>query len=187
MTNPIIRCPWPDIDDPANQAYHDHEWGKLNLDEQYLFEMLVLESFQSGLSWSIILHKRDNFRQAFANFDVAQIAQFNAYDQERLLHDQGIVRNRLKIAATINNAQVLNAWHQEGKRLGTFLQAYIPEPLINHPQHFTDIPATTPLATKIAKALKTAGFKFVGPVTTYSFLQAVGLINDHLDSCSFKL
>ena len=158
----------------------------MNLDEKYLYEMLVLESFQSGLSWSTILHKRENFRQAFADFDVDKVAQFTQEDFEKLMQNSGIIRNRLKISAAINNAQVLVKWHQTGKTFSNFLLKYIPQPLDNHYQKMSDIPASTALSTKVSKAMKQEGFKFVGPTTVYSFFQAVGLVNDHLMNCQFR-
>ncbi|RVU71356.1 MULTISPECIES: DNA-3-methyladenine glycosylase I [Lactobacillus] len=183
----LKRCNWGNSNaDDLYREYHDHEWGKLNLNEQYLFEMLVLESFQSGLSWATILHKRENFRKAFANFEIAKVAQFDDQDFERLMHDEGIVRNKLKIKAAINNAKMILKMEEAGSSFAAFLQAYLPQPIINHPKQMSDIPSQTELSKKISNGLKKKGFKFVGPVTVYSFLQAVGLINDHLDDCSFK-
>ncbi|QNQ80540.1 DNA-3-methyladenine glycosylase I [Lactobacillus sp. PV034] len=182
----LTRCTWGNNSDELYRNYHDHEWGKLNLDEKYLYEMLVLESFQSGLTWATILHKRENFRQAFAGFDVEKVAQFTQADFEQLMQNSGIIRNRLKIRAAINNAQVLVKWHQADKTFRDFLLKYIPQPLDNHYQKMSDVPASTPLSTKVSKAMKQEGFKFVGPVTVYSFLQAVGLVNDHLANCQFR-
>lgn len=186
MNQEIVRCSWGNTSDELYRNYHDHEWGKLNLDEKYLYEMLVLESFQSGLSWTTILHKRENFRQAFANFEVEKVAQFTQKDFDKLMQNSGIIRNRLKINAAINNAQVLVKWHQEGKTLRDFLLKYFPQPLDNHYQKMNDVPASTPLSTQVSKELKKAGFKFVGPTTIYSFFQAVGLVNDHLANCQFR-
>lgn len=181
------RCNWGNSNlDPLYRQYHDEEWGKLNLDNKYLYEMLVLESFQSGLSWTTILKKRENFRKAFADFDYYQVAKFDQTDFERLMNDEGIVRNKLKINAAINNAQVLVKLEQSGTNLKQILQEAIPEIIVNHPQEISDIPASTLLSKKLSVQLKKIGFKFVGPTTMYSFLQAVGLINDHLDSCDFK-
>ena len=148
--------------------------------------MLVLESFQSGLSWSTILHKRENFRQAFANFEVEKVAQFDESTYQALMQNEGIVRNKLKIRAAINNAQVLVNWHNNGKTFADFLTSYISTPIDSHYQTLAEVPASTDLAKEISKEMKKAGFKFVGPTTIYSFLQAVGLINDHLASCSFR-
>lgn len=148
--------------------------------------MLILESFQSGLSWSTILHKRENFQKDFANFDVEKVAQFDDNDFQRLMHDPGIIRNQLKIKTAINNAQVLVNWYQEGKSLADFLKAFIPKPINHHFKTEQEIPTKNELSTEISKEMKKAGFKFVGPTTIYSFLQAVGLINDHVEDCDFK-
>lgn len=182
----VKRCSWGNTDDLLYRNYHDQEWGKLNLNEKYLYEMLVLESFQSGLSWSTILHKRKNFRKDFAEFDVNKVVQFNDDDFQRLMQDAGIIRNRLKINAAINNAQVLVKWHQEGKNFAAFLTEFIPKPIDHHFKAEIDMPAKDELSTQISKTMKKAGFKFVGPTTVYSFLQAVGLINDHIEACDFR-
>lgn len=184
MTN---RCSWGNSNsNPLYRKYHDQEWGKLNLDANYLYEMLVLESFQSGLSWATILNKRENFRSAFSNFDYHQVAKFSSQDYERLLADQGIVRNKLKINAAINNAQVSVKLENSGISFKQILLEEVPKVIVNHPQTMSDISASTELSNRLSKKLKKIGFKFVGPVTMYSFLQAVGLINDHLEKCDFK-
>ncbi|WP_435371525.1 DNA-3-methyladenine glycosylase I [Lactobacillus taiwanensis] len=182
----VKRCSWGNSKNLVYQYYHDKEWGKLNLNSNYLYEMLVLESFQSGLSWETILNKRENFRAAFANFDYHKVAKFNEQDFEKIMQNKGIVRNRLKINAAINNAKVLLKMEKEGQTLEQFLIKFIPEPIINHPQKVEDVPASDELSKQVSRKMKKLGFKFVGPVTIYSFLQAVGLINDHIDSCSFK-
>lgn len=182
----VTRCHWHGMNNPVYIKYHDQEWGKLNLDERYLYEMLVLESFQSGLSWATILNKRENFSKAFANFDVTKVAHFDDNDRHRLLYDRGIVRNRMKIDASIQNAKVLARMHQQGKTLAGLLKHYVPTVIVNHPRKMSDIPANSSLSVKISQAMKRQGFRFVGPTTIYSYLQAVGLINDHLESCDFK-
>ncbi|WP_279126714.1 DNA-3-methyladenine glycosylase I [Lactobacillus taiwanensis] len=182
----VKRCSWGNSKNLVYQYYHDKEWGKLNLNSNDLYEMLVLESFQSGLSWETILNKRENFRAAFANFDYHKVAKFNEQDFKKLMQNKGIVRNRLKINAAINNAKVLLKMEKEGQTLEQFLIKFIPEPIINHPQKVEDVPASDELSKQVSRKMKKLGFKFVGPVTIYSFLQAVGLINDHIDSCSFK-
>lgn len=182
----VRRCSWGNSKNPLYQKYHDQEWGKLNLDSNYLYEMLVLESFQSGLSWETILNKRENFKKAFANFDYHKVAKFNENDFERLMQDKGIVRNRLKINAAINNAKMLVKLEKENQTLGEFLTQFIPKPIMHHPRKMEDIPASDDLSKEVSKEMKKLGFKFVGPVTIYSFLQAIGLINDHLENCSFK-
>lgn len=182
----IKRCFPIKGDDPVYEEYHDHEWGKLNLDDKYLYEMLVLESFQSGLSWATILHKRNNFKQDFENWDFYKVAKFTDDDYQKLLNDKGIVRNRLKIKAAINNAQALVKLEQKYSSFASFLTTYIPKPIIHHPKSLTDLPSQDEHSRIISKALKKEGFTFVGPVTIYSFLQAIGLINDHLEDCPFK-
>lgn len=174
------------MDDPLYQRYHDEEWGKLNLDEHYLYEMLVLESFQAGLSWWTILEKRENFRQDFSNFNVEKVAAFNQEQVEALMKDPGIIRNRMKIEAAINNARVIVKMHKQGQTLAGLLKSAVPHVIVNHPHSMPELPAQTPLSRNLSKRLKKQGFKFVGPVTVYSYLQAVGLINDHLEDCSFK-
>ena len=181
-----MRCSWGNSKNPLYQKYHDKEWGKLNLDSTYLYEMLVLESFQSGLSWETILNKRENFKKAFANFDYHKVAKFNENDFERLMQDKGIVCNRLKINAAINNAKMLVKLEKENQTLGEFLTQFIPKPIMHHPRKMEDVSASDDLSKEVSKEMKKLGFKFVGPVTIYSFLQAIGLINDHLENCSFK-
>ena len=181
-----MRCSWGNSKNPLYQKYHDKEWGKLNLDSTYLYELLVLESFQSGLSWETILNKRENFKKAFANFDYHKVAKFNENDFERLMQDKGIVRNRLKINAAINNAKMLVKLEKENQTLGEFLTQFIPKPIMHHPRKMEDVSASDDLSKEVSKEMKKLGFKFVGPVTIYSFLQAIGLINDHLENCSFK-
>lgn len=182
----VQRCPWAGIADPLYRDYHDHEWGRLNLNEDYLYEMLVLESAQAGLSWLTILKKRDHYRQAFAGFDVTKVACFDEVDYKRLMNDPGIIRNRRKIMATINNARVLVSMHEKGQSLAQLLHEAVPQVIVHHPQQLADVPAKTDLSVKLAGKLKQQGFRFVGPTTIYSFLQAVGLVNDHLEECSFK-
>lgn len=167
------------------QQYHDQEWGRPQHDERALFELLCLETYQAGLSWQTILNKRAAFRRDFANFDIAQVAAMGPTDLARLLHDSAIIRNRLKLSATINNAQVLVHW-PAGDSFSTWLWAFVGGQPIRH--HFTtgdQIPATTDLAQHISREMKKRGFKFVGPTVVYSFLQAAGLINDHLVDCDW--
>lgn len=182
----ISRCPWGDVKDKAMQEYHDHEWGKLNLDEKYLYEILVLELFQSGLSWSTILHKRENFRKAFKDFNVEKVAQMTDYDARMLMQDKGIIRNHLKINAAIKNARAILAAREEHSSFAKYLQNFIPSQIMHHPEIVDDVPASNDLSKKISKQMKKDGFFFVGPVIVYSYLQAIGLINDHLERCNFK-
>ena len=184
--NNITRCPWSDHDDPLIKEYHDHEWGKLNLDEHYLYEMLLLESFQSGLSWSTILHKRAHFRTAFKNFVPEEVAQMSASDIEQLMQDKGIIRNKRKITAAINNARALLIIDAQYGSFAHYLQQFIKMPIMHHPKTSSEVPTTNKVAQKLAGQMKKDGFTFVGPVIIYSFLEGVGLINDHLENCPFK-
>jgi DNA-3-methyladenine glycosylase I len=177
------RCPWAGIADPLYARYHDEEWGVPKTDDRQLFEKLVLEGFQAGLSWLTILRKRENFRLAFHGFDAARIARYGARDVARLMADAGIVRNKLKIEATIDNARALLKL-QERTGLAAFLWGLIDgRPLINMHRTFKTVPALTPVSKAISKALLAEGFRFVGPTTVYAFMQAVGMVNDHLTGC----
>jgi DNA-3-methyladenine glycosylase I len=184
MTAPeIVRCPWVGIAEPLYASYHDQEWGVPQRDDRALFEKLVLEGFQAGLSWLTILKKRDNFRRAFHGFDPERIARYGAKDLARLMADPGIVRNRLKVEATIENARALLKL-AERSRLSTFLWGFLDgRPQINRHKSFKTVPAETPASKSIAKGLKAEGFRFVGPTTVYAFMQSTGMVNDHLVSC----
>ena len=175
------RCRWGTAtDDYAH--YHDTEWGRPTFDERTLFEKICLEGFQSGLSWLTILRKRGNFRRAFADFDAATIARFDAGDIERLLGDAGIIRHRGKIEATVNNAQRLVQLHEDHTSLAALIWSYEPEAWPT-PASFGDLPAVTHESTALARRLKKLGFRFVGPTTVYAAMQAMGVVNDHLDGC----
>ena len=164
--------------------YHDHEWGFPVDDDQRLFEKLCLESFQSGLSWRTILNKRENFRAAFHHFDFHKVARFTDEDVERLLQDAGIIRHRGKIEATIGNAQAFLNLHDAGQEFNDFCWQFVDgKPLINTFKTTQEIPAQTDASRDLSKALKQAGFKFCGPVIVYAFMQAVGMVNDHLIDC----
>jgi DNA-3-methyladenine glycosylase I len=179
----LVRCPWASIADAAYTRYHDEEWGVPNADDRALFEKLILEGFQAGLSWLTILRKRDNFRRAFDGFDPAKIARYGATDVARLMADPGIVRNRLKIEAALDNAKALLAL-TERQSLASFLWGFLDDrPIVNHHSALTQVPPQTKLSQRISKALKANGFRFVGPTTVYAFMQAVGMVNDHLVSC----
>jgi DNA-3-methyladenine glycosylase I len=171
--------------DPLYEAYHDEEWGQPVTDERGLFERVSLEAFQSGLSWITILRKRDAFRAAFAGFEPDAIARFDAGDVERLLGDAGIVRNRAKIEATIANARATVDLRDAGTPLDEVVWAHRPEAR-PAPASFADVPAIVPEATALAKALKKAGFRFVGPTKIYAGMQACGLVNDHLATCPVR-
>jgi len=177
------RCSWPGKD-PLYIAYHDTEWGTPLYDDCKLFEFLILETFQAGLSWITILRKRENFRKAFDNFDYQKIANYGDAKFEALLHDAGIIRNKLKIKATISNAV---AFIEIQKEFGTFSK-YIwqftdGKPIINKWENMSEIPANTELSDSISKDLKKRGFKFVGSTVIYAHMQATGMVNDHLISC----
>ena len=175
------RC-WWGLSDPDYEAYHDTEWGFPQGDEHRLFEKICLEGFQSGLSWLTILRKRENFREAFSGFDPDVVADYTEADVERLLLNAGIVRHRGKIEATINNAARALEMTEEFGSIGAFLWSHEP-PRTDAP---TDIPATTDLSTALSKDLKKSGWRFVGPTTMYAFMQAMGLVNDHLGDCVIR-
>lgn len=183
VSKDLRRCTWPGLDDPIYTHYHDTEWGVPCVDDNKLFEKLILEGFQSGLSWLTILKKRPTFRQAFHDFDASRIVRYTDRDRARLMADAGIIRNRLKIDATIDNARAFLAL-QETTRLSVFLWDFLDgKPLINTPAKHGDVPPQTELSTKMSKALKAKGFRFVGPTTVYAFLQSMGFVNDHLITC----
>jgi len=175
------RC-WGD-GDPLLQRYHDEEWGFPVLDERGLFEKLSLEAFQSGMSWRIILAKRDAFRVAFARFDPEAVASFSDADVARLLADQGIVRNRAKIEATLANARAAVGLRATGEPLEALVRAHAPPPRARPPATWADVPATVPESLALARELKRRGFRFVGPTTLYALMQACGLVDDHLSGC----
>lgn len=176
----LIRCDWADST-ADYRRYHDEEWGRPVEGDAALFERLSLEAFQSGLSWITILRKRENFRAAFSNFQPAVVAAFDDDDVARLMEDAGIVRNRAKILATIANARALQQLPQ-GESLGLLLELHRPAPRAA-PDSLADVPAVVPESVALAKALKTRGFRFVGPTTGYAMLQAAGYVNDHLRHC----
>ncbi|EAP88002.1 DNA-3-methyladenine glycosylase I [Croceibacter atlanticus] len=177
------RCGWC-IGDPLYEAYHDLEWGVPLYDEDQLFEFLILETFQAGLSWITILRKRENFRAAFQNFDYKKIAQYNSTDIERLMADAGIVRNRLKIKATITNAQQFMKVQDEFGSFSKYIWGFVNhKPIQNAVKHYKEAPANTPLSDTISKDLKQRGFKFVGSTVIYAHMQATGMVNDHEVNC----
>ena len=172
--------------DPLYERYHDTEWGFPAPDERALFELLSLEAFQAGLSWRTILAKRDAFRRAFANFDVDAVARFDPADVKRLLDDAGIVRHRAKIEATIGNARSILQLRAAGDSLVSVLQ---PDPKASRrrpPGSWSDVPSTTPEAVALARELKRRGFRFLGPTTLYAFMQACGVVDDHLAACPIR-
>ncbi|MHB1048266.1 MAG: DNA-3-methyladenine glycosylase I [Thermoanaerobaculia bacterium] len=178
-----LRCPWAGTD-PLYVAYHDDEWGVPSRDDRHLFEMLVLEGAQAGLSWITILRKRESYRKAFAGFDPAKVARFGPSDVERLLGDAGIVRNRLKIESAIDSAKAYLALQKEAGSFSSWLWARVDgKPVQGAFREMREVPAKTPLAESISKELRKRGFRFVGPTIVYAYLQAVGVVNDHLVGC----
>ena len=179
-----IRCEWVPLNKPTYVKYHDEEWGVSVRNDLEMFEFLVLESFQAGLSWEIILNKRDHFRKAFDGFDFNKVALFDEAKVQSLLQDKGIVRNQLKIRATINNAQrYLEVIQEFGSFCNYFWGFSGGKPLTNHFKVMGDIPASTELSNTIAKDLKSRGFKFMGTTVVYAHMQAVGMVNDHIEGC----
>jgi len=179
MASTIKRCSWPG-NDPGYLAYHDHEWGVPLMDSRALWEMLMLEGFQAGLSWITILRKREAFRKAFRNFDPRKVARFADDDIQRLLQDAAIVRSRAKIEATIEGARIYLAMQDAGEDFARFAWSFVAGRPI---QNSGPVPAKTPLAEEISKQLKKRGFKFVGPTIVYAWMQAVGMVNDHAPDC----
>ena len=180
----LKRCHWVDENDPLMVQYHDTEWGQPEHRDQMLFELLSLETYQAGLSWRTVLHKRQAFRKAFANYDLEQVAQYDEAQVALLMQDKTIIRHRLKLQATINNAQTILALQKAGKSFDQWLWSFVNQQPIDHQvMNYENVPATDELAITVSKAMKKVGFKFVGPVTVYSFLQAAGLINDHEITC----
>lgn len=177
------RCPWPG-QDPLYVAYHDTEWGVPERDDRALFEKLVLDGFQAGLAWITILRKRETMRNAFDRFDPYSIARYGESDINRLLGDAGIIRSRSKIEAAIGNARAWTAIQEAGPGFSAFLWDFVDGvPVQNRFAGVSEVPAQTETSQAMAKALKQAGFKFCGPVIVYAFMQAVGMVNDHLVTC----
>jgi len=179
----LNRCPWPK-QDPVYLAYHDEEWGVPEFDDRALYEKLVLDGFQAGLSWIIILRKRDNFRRAFDAFEPEKIARYGKRKIERLMQDAGIVRNRAKIEGAVASARAYLKIMDSGPGFSGLLWDYLDgRPKLNNFRTIKQVPAETELSRRISKDLAARGFKFVGPTIVYAFMQAVGMVNDHLVSC----
>ncbi len=178
------RCEWGVDGNPVYLAYHDEEWGLPSHDDVHLFEMLVLEGAQAGLSWSTILNKREGYRRAFAGFDPAKVARFTPAKVERLLQDPGIVRNRLKVESAVHNArQVLEVQEDVGS-LDAYLWSFVGgRPKVNRFRHISELPAETEESRAMSQDLRRRGFRFVGPTVCYAFMQAVGMVNDHVVTC----
>ncbi|UEG53767.1 DNA-3-methyladenine glycosylase I [Mucilaginibacter daejeonensis] len=183
-SNQLKRCSWCGTD-PLYMKYHDEEWGKETHDDHVLFEFLVLESAQAGLSWITILRRRESYRKAFAGFDVKKVAAFDDEDVERLMQDEGIIRNRLKILAAINNAKLFMEVQKEFGSFDRYLYSFMPDgrSVNNLPG---SIPVSTPISDAISKNMKKRGFKFFGTTICYAYMQATGMVNDHVVDCAFK-
>ncbi len=180
------RCAWCGTDE-LYQKYHDEEWGKPVNDDETIFEFLVLESFQAGLSWITILRKRENFRKAFDDFNYKKIAHYSDEKVEELMQDAGIIRNRLKIMATISNAQKFMEVQREFGSFSKYIWDFVGgNPIINLPKTLKEVPATTEISDKLAKDLKKRGFKFLGSTVVYAHMQATGMVNDHVIDCWVK-
>jgi DNA-3-methyladenine glycosylase I len=178
------RCDWVPDADPAYVAYHDDEWGVPSRDDRHLFEMLTLEGAQAGLSWATILRKRDGYRSAFAGFDAGKVARFDRRRIERLLSDPAIVRNRLKVESTVNNARRVLEVRDELGGLAAYLWQFVDgTPIVGRWRSVSAIPAETAESKAMSKDLKRRGFRFVGPTVCYAFMQAVGMVNDHTTTC----
>jgi DNA-3-methyladenine glycosylase I len=179
----LIRCPWP-AQDPLYVAYHDEEWGVPEYDNRALYEKLVLDGFQAGLSWITILRKRENFRRAFDGFEPEKIARYSPKKIEKLMQDAGIVRNRMKIEGAVLSARAYLELMEQGEGLSHLLWGFLDgKPKVNHFRSTAQVPAETALSRRISKELVGRGFKFVGPTIVYAFMQAVGMVNDHLVKC----
>ena len=177
------RCPWSGKE-PLYMAYHDEEWGSPVYDDKTLFEFLLLETFQAGLSWITILKKRENFRKAFDKFDYQKIANYSEDKIASLLQDAGIIRNKLKIKSAVTNAQAFIEIQEEFGSFSKYIWGFVDgKPIKNSFKTMADLPANTPLSDKISKDLKKRGFKFVGSTVVYAHMQATGMVNDHLESC----
>jgi len=179
----VTRCPWAGTD-PLYVRYHDREWGVPVHNDRRLFEMLILEGAQAGLSWITILRKRPAYRRAFAGFDARRVARFDARKRRALLRDAGIVRNRLKLEAAVTNARAFLAIRREFGTFDRYVWRFVGwRPIVNRPRSMRDIPTRTPESDALSRDLKARGFRFVGSTIVYAFMQAVGLVNDHLAGC----
>lgn len=183
LMSQLKRCPWPNTD-PLMIEYHDTEWGVPLHDDRKIFEFIVLEGMQAGLSWSTVLRKRENFRKAFKNFDPGLVAKFTRKDLTRLLNDEGIIRNRMKLEAAINNAKAFLAVKKEFGTFDAYMWQFVGgKPIKHRLRTISQMPATSPESDRFSKDLKQRGFKFVGSTIIYAHMQATGMINDHLVTC----
>lgn len=184
MNFQMKRCPWPTSDDPLYLKYHDEEWGVPIHDDRKIYEFLVLEVFQAGLSWRTVLYKRENFRKAFAGFDFRKVAKFGARERSRLVRDAGIIRNKAKIESAINNANRFLEVRDEFGTFARYMWSWVGgKPILHKLRTLKDYPAFTNEAVAWAKDLKNRGFKFLGPTVVYAHMQAVGMVNDHVIDC----
>jgi DNA-3-methyladenine glycosylase I len=181
----IKRCKWPS-DDDLMIKYHDEEWGVPVHDDKKLFEFIVLESAQAGLSWKTVLHKRENYRKAFDNFDFKKISGYDEKKILELMNNAGIIRNRLKILATINNAQRFLDIQKEFKSFDRYIWSFVKKPIVNNIKSLKNIPAKTALSDKISADMKKRGFKFMGSTIIYAHIQATGMVDDHVNDCFRK-
>ena len=180
----LQRCPWLDLDKPDYVAYHDREWGVPVHDDRKHFEFLTLESAQAGLSWYTVLRKRANYRQAFAEFDPAKVARFSAVTVEQMLQDPGLIRNRRKISAAVENARHFLAIQDEFGSFSAYIWRFVGgEPIVNEFRTLADLPATSRESDALSKDLKSRGFKFIGSTVIYAHMQATGMVNDHVLDC----
>jgi DNA-3-methyladenine glycosylase I len=178
-----IRCGWCEKDD-LYRDYHDNEWGNPVYDDETIFEFLVLETFQAGLSWYTILKKRENFRKAFDNFDYQKIAKYDEEKVQELLQNEGIIRNQLKVRATVSNAVAFMKVQEEFGSFSKYIWGFTAgKPIDNHPKELREIPATSEISDALSKDLKKRGFKFVGSTVVYAHMQATGMVNDHVETC----
>ena len=179
------RCPWA-LRSKVEMKYHDEEWGIPTFEESYIFEMLILEGKQAGLSWSTIINRRDSLRLSFDNFDPKKLVEYDEKKIQELMNDKGIIRHELKIRAVIHNAKVYLDMLEKGESLSEFFWSYVDhKPLVNTFENLDEVPSQTSLSQTISKDLKKLGFKFVGPTTVYALMEAIGMVNDHLISCHF--
>jgi DNA-3-methyladenine glycosylase I len=184
MNRNIPRCPWANPKNPLYLSYHDHEWGVPTYEEKALFELIVLEGAQAGLSWETVLNKRENYREAFDGFDIHKVAAYGEEKIESLLQNTGIIRNQRKIRSAIRNAKVFIEIQEEFGSFSKFIWAYVDHtPIINHFEHSKEVPTSTPLSDRISKELKRRGMDFVGSTIMYAYMQSIGMVNDHLVGC----
>ncbi len=178
----VIRCEW--ATEEPNLSYHDKEWGRPEHDDQKLFEFLVLEGAQAGLSWITILKRREGYRKAFSNFDVKKVAKYNQKKIDKLLQDESIIRNRLKVSSAVNNAQQFLKVQQEFGTFDKYIWSFVNnKPIKNKFKKLSDLPASTLISEKMSKNFKKRGFNFVGPTICYALMQAIGMVNDHTSKC----